>query len=99
MDFAPIKMVLDFVLIAAAFWMVVAVRGLGGIVGKSLNTVTIGAVILGMAHLLSTTFKMMVPNTDRLIGTGFEPMIHRLIVLVGFVVLAAGFRQIYALKR
>ncbi len=97
--YSTINIILDFVLIAAAIWMVVAVRGLGGIVGKSLNTVTIGALILGVAHLLSTSLKLAVPNMEREIGLGFDGMLHRLVVLLGFVVLAIGFRQIYALKR
>lgn len=95
MQFSTVNFMLDFVLIAAAVWMIIAVRGLGGIVGKSLNTVTAGAFMLGVAHLLSTITKLSAPDIDR----NLEGMIHRLIVLVGFVILAMGFRQIYALKR
>jgi hypothetical protein len=98
LPYSTINPILDVVLVVAAIWMVLTVRGLGGIVGRSLNLVTIGAVILGVAHLLSTILK-----ATTLLGikenAALESMIHRLIVLFGFVVLAYGFQQIRELKR
>jgi hypothetical protein len=98
MDYKIVNYILDVVLVVASIWMVITVRGLGGIVGRSLNLVTAGAVILGIAHMLSSILK-----ATTLLGQSqngpLESMIHRLIVLVGFVVLAVGFRQISELKR
>jgi hypothetical protein len=89
------NLVLDFVLIAAAVWMIVTVRGLGGVIGKGLNLITIGALILGMAHLISTGLRAFITFPDLTV----ESFIHRLIVLVGFIVLVVGFRQIETIKR
>jgi hypothetical protein len=83
------NLILDIVLIAASAWTVATVRGMGGIIGKGLNLITIGIVILGIAHLLSTGMKYF-----QLIDAGIEPFVHRVIVLVGFIVLVLGFRQI-----
>jgi hypothetical protein len=98
MPYPTINLILDVVLVLAAIWMVVTVRGLGGIVGRSLNLVTIGAVILGMAHLLSTILKRTTLLGEQ-VNAPLESMVHRLIVLVGFIVLAVGFQQIRELKR
>lgn len=92
-----INIILDIVLVLAAIWMVITVRGLGGIVGRSLNLVTIGALILGIAHLLSTVLKQLVPAITQ--PAALEAMIHRLVVLAGFVVLVVGFQRISELKR
>jgi hypothetical protein len=88
-----VNFVLDFVLVAAAIWMVLAVRGLGGVVGKTLNLITIGAIVLGLAHLLATLQHRMFP-----IEASLESFIHRMIVLVGFVLLVFGFQQVRQLR-
>ena len=86
---------LDVVLIVAAVWMVIVVRGLGGVIGKGLNWITIGALVLGIAHLLDTLMR-------GIIGTGWDgptySFAHRLIVLAGFVILIVGFQQIQKIK-
>ena len=76
---------MDFILLAIAFWMVFAARGLGGVMGKSMGLVTVGAVILGFAHLSETV----------LFEYGHVPaepgeIIHRVIILAGFVFLTLG---------
>ena len=87
------SIILDIVLVITAIWMVIVVRGLGGIVGKTLSLITIGAVITGLAHLLATLQHRLFP-----FDSGAEALMHRLIVLVGFAMLAAGFRQIRELR-
>lgn len=89
-----INILLDFVLVAATIWMVVAVRGVGGIFGRTLNLIVIGAIILGIGHLLSDfTLKILNWNGD------FNNFVHRLVVLIGFVVLVIGFRQLSEIKK
>ena len=87
---------LDVVLILAAIWMVIVVRGLGGIIGRGLNWITVGALVLGIAHLLDTVMRAV-------IGTGWDAatfsFAHRIVVLAGFVVLIIGFQQIRAIKK
>ncbi len=85
------NLVLDIVLILAAFWMVASARGIGGIVGRTLTAIVIGTVILGFAHLQATL-------TATAFGT-WNATIHRVVVLVGFLFLIYGFRQISVMKR
>ncbi len=104
---STINTVLDLILIAAAIWMVITVRGLGGIIGKGLNWITIGALVLGIAHLLSTVIQsLLVSNqaadamgTSMSMSTSTEGLIHRIFVLIGFVFLIIGFRQIGTIKK
>lgn len=92
-----INVVLDIILIVAAIWMVVTVRGIGGVVGKTLNYIVIGTVILGIAHLVATiTGRLGIFVID---GVDYDGTIHRVFVLAGFVVLVYGFRQLQAMKR
>jgi hypothetical protein len=82
---------LDIILILASLWMVQSVRGIGGVMGRTLTFIVIGAIILGMAHLIASVQ-----------GNSFAPWdgtIHRAIVLLGFVFLVIGFRQLNVMKR
>ncbi len=94
MDYSTVNIILDFVLIAASIWMIFVVRGVGGLVGRTLTFVVIGTVILGAAHLIAT-FGTSVLKLDG----GLNNFIHRLVVLGGFLFLVFGFRQISAMKR
>jgi hypothetical protein len=95
MELSGINLVLDFVLVAAAVWMVLVVRGIGGIVGRSLNLIVAGALVLGVAHLIAT---FAGPDRLGIFDGPTNNFIHRLIVLAGFVLLVFGFRQIRAIK-
>lgn len=89
-----INLILDFSLVAASIWMVYIVRGIGGIVGKTLTIITVGAVILGLAHITETTIAYFNPGMEMALGE----FIHRIMVFTGFVMLVLGFRQIRELK-
>jgi hypothetical protein len=90
MSISDLNIVLDIVLIVASLWMVMTVRGIGGIVGKTLTFIVIGAVILGVAHLLATL-------TADPFGR-WNQTVHRVVVLVGFVFLVYGLRQLKTIK-
>lgn len=90
---STVNLVLDVILVGASIWMVATVSGLGGIVGRTLSLITIGAVILGLAHLLATLMHRFMPMESSL-----EGLIHRLVVLAGFVILVLGFSRIRELK-
>lgn len=81
---------LDFVLIAAGFWMAQTARHMQmkGTVGSTLKQVSAGAVVLGFAHLIETVL-------FEVFGVGVEAneLIHRVIILVGFLFIANGLRQ------
>jgi hypothetical protein len=94
MDFATLNIIFDIVLVVASIWMIIAVRGVGGIFGRTLNLIVAGAIILGIAHLLATL-------GTRVLGIegNLNQFIHRIIVLIGFVVLVYGFRQLQEIKK
>jgi len=89
-----INLILDLILVGAAIWMVYTVRGIGGIVGKTLNIITVGAIVLGLAHITDTGLSYFWPGLEGVI----RQFIHRMMVFTGFVLLALGFRQIRELK-
>ena len=89
-----INFIFDFVLVAASIWMIIAVRGVGGLVGRTLNLIVIGAIILGAAHLIADLVTRL-----GLLESAPNQLVHRIIVLIGFIVLIVGFRQIRTLTR
>jgi hypothetical protein len=87
------NIVLDIILVAASVWMIFVVRGLGGIIGRSLTLIVAGAIVLGAAHGIAT-FSGRVLDWN----STFNNFAHRLIVLAGFFLLVMGFRQIREMK-
>ena len=86
-----INYVFDVILVLAGIWMVWLARGVGGIMGRTLVFIVIGALITGSAHLLATvSMGWFAP---------YDGLVHRLIVLIGFVFLVIGFRQLQVMKR
>jgi hypothetical protein len=92
-----VNVTFDFVLLAVAVWMVLVVgrSGLGGVIGNTLNFITIGAIVLGLAHLSETiTFEVL-----HLENVALGEFLHRIIVLAGFVCLVVGFQGLTRLRR
>lgn len=94
MDLSTVNLIFDFVLVGASIWMVLVVRGIGGIIGQTMNLIVAGAIVLGLAHLIAT-FGLSVVHLEGSLNN----LIHRLIVLLGFVLLVMGFRKIAEIKR
>ncbi len=88
-----INFIFDLILVAASIWMVVEARGLGGIVGSSMNLIVAGAIVLGFAHLIATLGAPIINDTQT------NNLLHRVIVLIGFILLVAGFRKMAEIKR
>lgn len=81
---------LDFLLVAAAIWMAVTVAQLrlGGALSSSVNRVVIGAVILGVAHMVETlSLQYGMDETA-------NELVHRVIILFGFVALIMGVQSL-----
>ena len=95
MTLSQVDTVFDVILILAAIWMVIVVRGLGGVIGRGLNWITIGTVILGIAHLLDTLMRQIPLGWD---GPTYS-FAHRIVVLAGFLLLIVGFQQIQTIKK
>lgn len=92
-----VNIAFDFVLIGVAIWMIVVVRGsgLGGVMGTTLTNITIGAIVLGVAHLIETlTFEVF-----NLQDIALGEFLHRAIVLTGFVFLILGIQGLSKLRR
>ncbi len=89
--FELINSVMDFVLLMVSFWMAYTAKQMkvGGAVGKTVSMVVYGAVVLGFAHLAETLLSgyFQVPNT-------LNELIHRGIVLVGFILLTVGLNSL-----
>ena len=100
MDMKTVNIVLDLVLVAASIWMLFAARGIGGLVGQSLNLIIAGAIVLGIAHLIATWLPQLVKLSDDAATAGtLNNLIHRLIVLGGFVLVTLGFQQVRQLTK
>lgn len=83
-----INLVLDGILIAISLWTVFVVRKFGGLIGAALGYLTWGLVVLGIAHALETfTFEGLDWAVDMV------EFSHRIIVLIGFLLLAVAFRK------
>ncbi len=84
---------MDLLLVAISIWMVRIARSMevGGAVGKTVNLVVGGAIVLGLAHLIETLLGAFANLT-----VGQNELIHRVIILVGFVCLAIGMRSLGA---
>ncbi len=92
-----VNIVFDFVLCFTALWMIQVVRksGLGGVMGNTLGYITIGAVVLGVAHMLETITFEVIKLQDIPLGE----FLHRCIVLAGFVFLIIGMQGLSKLRR
>lgn len=85
--------ILDYVLIAVAIWAIVVARGMGGLIGKAFGFMLWGMIFLGIAHISETiTFEFLHWEI------ALVELVHRLVVLVGFILLIAGFSQIPRIK-
>lgn len=90
-----ISLILDVVLVGAGLWMAFIVRQikLGGTLGRTINQVMIGAVILGIAHIFETiSFQWLQWSIE------LTELTHRIIVLLGFGLLILGFQQLTKLR-
>ena len=86
--------VLDYVLVAASLWAVYSVRGLGGLIGQAFTLIMWGMIFLGVAHL-SQTLTVAFLDWDALLVS----LVHRGIVLAGFVFLIAGFAKLPRIRQ
>lgn len=91
--FEGFNFAMDLVLVAISIWMVRIARtmSMGGAIGKTVNLVVGGAIVLGLAHLIETLLGAFGGLT-----VGQNELIHRFIILIGFVCLAIGMRSLGA---
>ena len=81
-----IAFVLDIVLVIAAIAAFLTRPRIGGQLAKGLQTLMIGIMVLGFAHLIETLLFTLF-NVDR----PLNEVIHRLLVGAGFIFVIVGF--------
>jgi hypothetical protein len=84
---------LDLILIGAGLWMAFTARRLQmrGVVGATIAQVSMGSIVLGFAHLIET---LMFHLMD--LPAEVNELVHRVIILVGFIFITNGLRQFAA---
>ena len=75
-----ISFILDFLLVIAAVAAYLARPRIGGELAKGLRTLTIGVLVLGLAHLIETFLFAVFSVT-----TPLNELIHRIFVGIGFI--------------
>jgi uncharacterized membrane protein len=87
----PLALLLDLTMVGLSIWMaMVAKRSIGGLIGSAINWLAFGIILLGFAHIIATLMDMFVPSFVAVYGDVF----HRVLVLLGFILLGYGFKQI-----
>ena len=81
-----ISFILDFLLVIAAVAAYLARPRIGGELAKGLRTLTIGVLVLGLAHLIETFLFAVFSVT-----TPLNELIHRIFVGIGFIFVIIGF--------
>jgi hypothetical protein len=87
---------LDLILIGAGVWMAYTARELQirGAMGVTIKQVAVGSIILGFAHLIETLmFHLLDLSAD------VNELVHRVIILIGFLFITNGLRQLAASLR
>lgn len=85
-----ISFVFDFILLFGGFLAMRYAKMIGGSIGhNSLNYMTAGFFLLGIAHLSETLLIVTVPADHAMMET-----LHRLIVFLAFVLLIVGYRRL-----
>lgn len=81
-----IAYILDILLVIGAVAAYLARPRIGGQLARGMRSLTTGLLVLGFAHLLETLFFTLF-SVDR----PLNEVIHRLLVVVGFVFVIVGF--------
>jgi hypothetical protein len=88
-DLGTISLVFDLILLTVGIVMAMAASKIPnvGAIGKTVRNVVIGAIILGIAHLVETGL-----TTFMKIDGEINEIIHRVIILAGFAFLYIGIK-------
>ncbi len=81
-----ISYILDIILVIAAIGAFIARPRIGGLLAKGMQSLSAGLLVLGFAHLLETML-----STFWNIDEPLNEVVHRFLVLLGFVFIIIGF--------
>ena len=88
MSMETISIILDILLVIAAVVAYMTRPRIGGQLVKGLQTVMVGIMVLGFAHLVETLLFVLFR-----VGTSINEIIHRLLVAAGFIFVIVGFNR------
>ena len=95
MSIVNINLILDIIITALSVWIaVVAVKGIGGLIGSAINTIGVAILILCIAFI-SKALLFRLTGLD----ASTQELIHRCIVLSGFLFMGYGFQKIQNITR
>ncbi|MFA6006886.1 MAG: hypothetical protein WC764_04155 [Candidatus Paceibacterota bacterium] len=84
-----VTIVFTVVIALLSFWILFKLKGYGGVIGRSLNSIGYGTVVLGFSQVLESA----VPDSF-----GIDPetihMSHHFIFIVGLTMVAWGFKNL-----
>jgi hypothetical protein len=81
-----ISFILDILLVIAAIAAYLTRPRIGGELARGLGTLLIGIMVLGFAHMVETLLFVLFH-----VGAPLNEVIHRLLVVTGFIFVIAGF--------
>ena len=95
MSIININLILDIIITILSIWIaIVAVKGIGGLVGSAINTIAVAILILCIAFISKA---LLFRLTD--LDGSTQELIHRCIVLAGFLFMGYGFQKIQNITR
>ena len=95
MSIEHVNLGLDIAITALSIWIaIVALKGFGGLIGSAINTVGVATLIICIAFI-SKAILYRLTNLD----LSTQEFIHRVAVLVGFIIMAYGFQKIQNITR
>ena len=90
MSLVIVNIVLDIIITAVSVWIaIVALKGIGGLIGSAINTIGVAILIICIAFI-SEALIYKLTDLDPMI----QELIHRMVVLVGFLIMGYGFQKI-----
>jgi hypothetical protein len=81
-----VSLILDVLLVVAAVIAYLARPQIGGALAKGLRILLIGVMVLGLAHFIETILFTLLQ-----VGQDDNEVIHRLLVVTGFIFIIWGF--------
>jgi len=97
---SPLQLGLDVLTLLIAIYVLwqASKAALGGAVGTAFQFILAGVFVLTINHLLDTILFSTLLKTEN-INFLQEPVVHRAINLIGFILMAVGFSNLPKLKR
>lgn len=79
----------DIVIVFLSIWILLKLKGYGGLIGESLARVGYGTVIIGLSQIIETIrldyLRIDLPTLE---------IVHHLIFILGLVLIAIGFKRL-----